>query len=97
LTAWLFYQAFAIYLSRRKMPVRPVEQVRALKLAAILLYLGSGLAYVTAWVMGESGEVADAAGHVWRVQDLREATVVTMLVTMFFTSVLAAFRLLAGC
>ena len=94
LTAWLFYQAFAIYLSRRKVPVRTIEQIRALKLVAILLYLGSGLAYVTPWVMGQSGEVADAAGYVWRVQDLREATVVTMLFTMFFTSVLAALRLL---
>jgi hypothetical protein len=29
----------------------------------------------------------------WRVQDLREATVVTMLFTMFFTSMLATLRL----
>jgi putative membrane protein len=43
--------------------------------------------------MGQSGEVADAAGHIWRIQDVREATVVTMLFTMLFTSVLAALRL----
>jgi len=35
----------------------------------------------------------DAAGHVWRVGDLRATTVVTMLFTMFFTSLLAALRL----
>jgi carotenoid biosynthesis protein len=43
----------------------------------------------------QSGEVADAAGHLWRVGDLRAATVVTMLFTMFFTSVLAMLRLAA--
>jgi hypothetical protein len=62
-------------------------------MAAIALYLGSGLTHVTPWLMGQSGEVADAANHVWRVQDLREATVVTMLFTMFFTSILATLRL----
>jgi hypothetical protein len=94
LTAWLFYQAFAIYLGRRRnAPARTIGQGRALRLAAIALYLGSGLTYVTPWLMGQSGEVADAANHVWRVQDLREATVVTMLFTMFFTSMLATLRL----
>jgi hypothetical protein len=47
----------------------------------------------TPWLMGQSGEVADAANHIWRVQDLREATVVTMLFTMFFTSMQATLRL----
>src|ERR1700730_9188808 len=42
LTSWLFYQAFAIYLSRwRKVSARMAEQERPLRLAAILLYLGS--------------------------------------------------------
>jgi putative membrane protein len=93
LTAWLFYQAFAIYLSRRHVSARTIGQERALRLAAILLYLASGLAYVTPWVIGQSGEVVDAAGHVWRIQDIREATVATVLFTMFFTSVLAILRL----
>jgi hypothetical protein len=44
-------------------------------------------------IIGQSGEVADAAGHVWRVADLRGTTVVTLLVTMFFTSLLAMLRL----
>jgi putative membrane protein len=60
---------------------------------AIFLYLGSGLAHVTPWVMGQSGEAVDAADHIWRIQDIREATVVTMLFTMFFTSMLATLRL----
>ena len=93
LTAWLFYQAFAIYLSRRQVSARTIGQERALRLAAILLYLASGLAHVTPWVIGQSGEVVDAAGHVWRIQDIREATVATMLFTMFIASVLAILRL----
>jgi uncharacterized membrane protein len=94
LTAWLFYQAFAIYLSRpRSVPTRSFTQVRKLRLVAIVLYLGSGLTHVTPWIMGQAGEAADAANHIWRVQDLREATVVIMSFTMLFTSLLAALRL----
>ena len=60
---------------------------------AILLYLGSGLTHVTPWIIGQSGEVTDAANHVWRIADLRETTVVILLFTMVFTSMLAALRL----
>jgi uncharacterized membrane protein len=96
LTSWLFYQAFAIYLSRRG-EVSPfaARHGRALKLVAILLYLCSGLTHVTPWLIGQTGEVVDAAGHVWRIHDLRGTAVVTMLFTMFFTSMLAALRLVA--
>lgn len=96
LTSWLFYQAFAIYLSRRHDPfVPPVAHVKALRLIAIALYLGSGLTHLTPWLIGQSGEVVDAAGHLWRVADLRATTVLTMLVTMVFASVLAVLRLAA--
>jgi uncharacterized membrane protein len=94
LTSWLFYQAFAIYLSRRRdVPTWTVNQGRAFSLSAILLYLGSGLTHVTPWILGQSGEVVDAAGHLWRIGDLRETTVVILLFTMVFTSVLAGLRL----
>jgi uncharacterized membrane protein len=93
LTSWLFYQAFAIYLSRRDASAGTTAQGRALRLAAILLYLCSGLTHVVPWIIGESGDVADAAGHVWRIADLRETTVVILLFTMVFTSMLAGLRL----
>jgi hypothetical protein len=48
---------------------------------------------VTPWIIGQGGEVADAANHIWRIQDLRETTVVVLLFTMGFTSLLAALRL----
>jgi uncharacterized membrane protein len=93
-TSWLFYQAFAIYLNRRHdVPTWTVNQGRVLRLSAILLYLCSGLAHVTPWVMGQSGEAVDAAGHVWRIGDLRETTVAILLFTMVFTSMLAGLRL----
>jgi putative membrane protein len=94
LTSWLFYQAFALYLNRRRqVSASMAKQGRALRLVAILLYLGSGLTQVTPWLIGQSGEVTDAANHVWRIEDLRETTVVILLFTMVFTSVLAALRL----
>jgi uncharacterized membrane protein len=92
LTSWLFYQAFALYLDRRRV-ISAAESGRALKLVAILLYLASGLTHLTPWLAGQSGEVADAAGHLWRISDLRASAAVTMLFTMFFTSMLAALRL----
>ncbi len=94
LTSWLFYQAFALYLSRRRhVFARSDEPGRALRLVAILLYLCSGLTHVTPFLIGQSGEVVDAANHVWRVADLRETTVVILLFTMVFTSLLAVLRL----
>jgi uncharacterized membrane protein len=94
LTSWLFYQAFAIYLGcRRVASEATTEQSRKLRLVAILLYLASGLTHVTPWIMGQGGEVTDAANHIWRVQDLRETAVVAVLFTMCFTSLLAALRL----
>jgi len=60
-----------------------------------LLYLASGLTHVTPWLIGQTGEVVDAAGHVWRIHDLRGTAVVIMLFTMFFTSMLATLRLMA--
>jgi len=96
LTSWLFYQAFAIYLSGRRDVSRfALQHARTLRLVAVLLYLASGLTHVTPWLIGQSGEVVDAAGHLWRIHDLRETTVVTMLFTMFFTAMLAALRLAA--
>jgi uncharacterized membrane protein len=93
LTSWLFYQTFAIYLSRRDASAAKSEQGRALRLVAILLYLCSGLTHVVPWIIGQSGELVDAAGHLWRMGDLRETTVVILLFTMVFTSLLAILRL----
>jgi uncharacterized membrane protein len=92
LTSWLFYQAFAIYLGRTR-GTPPAAHERKLRFVAILLYLGSGLTHLTPWLIGQGGEAIDAVHQVWRVSDLRASVVVTMLFTMFFTSMLALLRL----
>jgi uncharacterized membrane protein len=97
LTSWLFFQVFAVYLGRRRRyaPTRSIGDMRKLRFAAIVLYLSSGLTHLTPWIARQSGETTDAAGHIWHISDLREATVVMMLFTMIFTSMLAILRLAA--
>jgi uncharacterized membrane protein len=92
LTAWLFFQMFALYIRRRRGPWMQDNQT-ALNAIAILFYLSGGLTHVVPWMMGQSGEVTDAAGHVWKIAELREATVATMMFTMLFTALLSALRL----
>ena len=91
-TSWLFYQGFAFYLVTRK-PVCPPRRERTYRVVAILFYAFAGLTHLTPWLMDQSGETADATGHVWRIHDMRETTVAAMLFTMFFTSIIAALRL----
>jgi uncharacterized membrane protein len=94
-TAWLFCQAFALYLRHSAVRWLPDTQPpRKLLLIAILFYVSLGLTHVVPWLTGDSGEVADAAGHVWQIHDLRETTVAVMLFTMFFTAMLAMLRLM---
>ena len=89
-TAWLFFQGFALYL-RRQGSLPP--QSRAFRLVAVLFYASAGLTHVVPWLIGQNGEVVDAGGHAWHIEDLRETTVVVMLFTMAFTSLLAVLRL----
>jgi putative membrane protein len=70
------------------------RQRRKPLLIAILFYVSAGLTHVVPWLTGNSGEVADAAGHVWQIHDLRETTVAVMLFTMFFTAMLATLHLM---
>ncbi len=94
LTSWLFYQAFALYLLIcRADPHASEPSSRAFRWAPIFFYVSSGLTHLTPWLLGQTGEVSDAGGRIWRVEALREATVAVMLFTMVFTSLLAALRL----
>jgi putative membrane protein len=94
LTSWLFFQAFAFYLRRRiAAPLQGTPQSRKLQLIAVLFYVSLAFTHIVPWAMGQSGEVADAAGKTWQIHDLRETTVAIMLFTMFFSAVLAALNL----
>jgi len=93
LTSWLMFQAFALCLRRNGL--RPDRRI-GLKLPAtgILFYIGAGLTHLVPWIMGGTGEVVDARGYGWQVHDIREATVAILMLTMVFTALLAALRLL---
>lgn len=94
LTSWLFYQAFALYLRGQPEAQRRASSVsRSVQAMAVLFYLCSGLTHLTPWLMGETGLATDGAGHLWRIEDVRETAAVTMLLSMGFTSLLALFRL----
>ena len=124
LTAWLFFQMFALYLRHQSGPwmagafssqrvaqnARPMtgsvgtgsreenaskekSNQRALNAIAILFYVCSGLTQIVPWMMGQAGDVTDAAGHVWKIAELREAVVATLMFTMLFTALLSALRL----
>ena len=94
LTSWLFFQVFAFYLRRSN---RPAQEQPSIKLRAvgILFYVSAGLTHIVPWMMGQAGDVVDAAGHDWRIHDIRETTVAILLLTMCFTALLAALRLFA--
>ena len=93
LTSWLFFQAFVLILRSRR-PASPwAAPGRQLRLIAILFYVSAGLTHVIPFAMGQSGEAADGAGRLWRIADIREATVAIFMLTMLFTAALAALRL----
>jgi putative membrane protein len=94
LTAWLFYQAFALYLRQHAAALtHAAAQSRAFRLLAVVFYLCAGLTHLTPWLAGQAGETADGGGHIWRIQDLRESAVLVMIFTMGFTALLAFARL----
>lgn len=93
LTSWLIFQAFALYL--RRSGLRPSSRMSlALPVTGILFYVGAGLTHIVPWIMGQKGEAIDARGYGWQIQDIREATVAILLLTMVFTALLATLRLL---
>jgi len=93
-TSWLFFLAFALYLRRRLAgSPRAAQQSRTLRLIAILFYVSPGLTHIVPWAIGQSGDVADAAGKIWQIHDIHETTVAIMLFTMFFSAILAALQL----
>ena len=98
LTGWLFFSGFALYLRRvqARAPVRTPAS-RELRLIAILFYVSAGLTHVVplmlAATLQQTGTVTDAAGVVWRIHDIREATVTIFVFTMLFSGLFAALQL----
>ncbi|MDQ2801795.1 MAG: hypothetical protein M3Y41_03550, partial [Pseudomonadota bacterium] len=61
-------------------------------LLPLLVYVCVALSNTVPYLINRGGTIVDAAGHRWRADDLRESSVVVMLLTMLFTSVLALLR-----
>ena len=93
LTSWLFFQAFVLILRYNRRTGQHAAPGRQLRLIAILFYVSAGLTHVIPFAMGPSGEAVDGAGQVWRIADIREATVAIFMLTMLFTALLATLRL----
>jgi uncharacterized membrane protein len=93
LTVWLFYKVFA--LSIYIQPALILRQPKNSRLLPILMYLAVALSNAVPYLTGQDSGVVDVAGYGWKAQDLGETTLVVMLFTMLFTSVLALLRLAA--
>ena len=93
LTSWLIFQAFAFFLRQNGFRTYPATNLK-LPVTGILFYLGAGVTHIVPWIMGQTGEAVDGRGYGWQIQDIREATVAILLLTMVFTALLAALKLL---
>jgi Carotenoid biosynthesis protein len=94
LTSWLFYQAFALYLSRRRdVSEQPKGSIRAIPTCRHPVLHVRRAGTHDAIPAATDGEITDAAGRLWGVHDLRATTVLIKLFTMALTSILAALRL----
>jgi putative membrane protein len=97
LTSGLFYTLFALHRRASGRPLMPVTtHDGALRMVAILFYLCPGLTQLVPLLLGRSGAIADATGHLWRIDGIRLASALTMLLTMFPAALLAATRLRQG-
>ncbi len=81
LTAYLFYQAFALYC--RTFPVSPQPASRSDWRAAILLYgICAGGNLLVFWIPGVPPIVADASGRLWMTIDIFRACALISLFVM---------------
>lgn len=92
---FLIFLGFAFWLRRQARRGGWAPPSRELRLIGILFYVSAGLTHVVPWAfaLGQSGTVTDAAGTVWQVAAIREATVAIFAFTMLFSALLAALRL----
>jgi uncharacterized membrane protein len=93
LTSWLIFLSFVLCLNHFGLRLNSRTSLR-LPATGILFYVGAGLTHIVPWIKGTTGVALDARGYGWQVQDIREATVAILLLTMVFTALLAALRLL---
>ena len=95
LTVYVFFQIFAIYLSRRKDAyAHATPEPKGYWLQAVLLYAVTGLKFPLHILTKTGSEtIADATGVLWRTQDIYLTCGLVSLFTMFAFVVLGLVKL----
>jgi uncharacterized membrane protein len=98
LTTFVFLQLFALYLKGRPNVQSNDEQPsRTQSLQPILFYGLIGVGYLlNSLTMNTSGTVTDAAGMIWRLQDIYAVTGLMAIFTMGVFTILGLVKLMEG-
>jgi uncharacterized membrane protein len=97
LVVWLFFQGFAIYLSKRPqlIKVNELTKVNSYWFITITFYFLIAFSYVINYMKSPKvPEVLDNTGQVWKTKDLNETSVLMAIFTMGFAVVLATLKLM---
>jgi uncharacterized membrane protein len=95
LTAFIFFQLFALYLKRSKPKTTEVHLARARTtfLQPSFVYLGTGLSFVVQYFAFGNTRVIDATGHVWQTGDIYLASAVIAIFAMILLAVMALLKI----
>ncbi|WP_395689702.1 carotenoid biosynthesis protein [Aestuariivirga sp.] len=93
---WIFFQGFALYLSKNQGAVRPtgLPETSGYWMVTIVLYLLVAGGYAMNYFVLPDEQISDATGNVWRSKDIDESAVIVAIYTMGFGAVLAVLRLM---
>jgi putative membrane protein len=90
---FIAFLAVTLFLRSRNAALDLSSRSRGFWMMPIFLYLSAGLCQIVPWLVSPGGIVMDGAGTAWQVRDIHAAAVVTMLLTMAPTGLLALYRL----
>jgi len=91
LVTYLFFQFFALYLTRRQAPVRSTGLEPSLQ--SVLVYAGLGLSTIPYFAAASGDDITDATGTVWNAHALNETMMTINLFTVVFVAFLALVKL----
>lgn len=93
---WIFFQGFALYLSRNPASIRTegLPKARGYWMVTIVLYLLVAGGYAVNYLVLPAEQITDSTGMTWRSKDIDETAVIIAIYTMGFGAVLAILRLL---
>jgi uncharacterized membrane protein len=91
LTVYVFYQIFALYVSRNPVVVHAERDPKYWYQAPLFLLL-IALRFPADYLTGVNRTITDATGHVWQTGDIYETGAVVSLFTLTFASVLGLLK-----